>query len=70
MRVSAEAETMIALLGDGAHYEARSRALSQLAGWVEHSEPIFRSAGESEWVSQKAQPILLAGNNAWRPELF
>jgi hypothetical protein len=28
MRVSAEAETMIALLGDGAYYEARSRALA------------------------------------------
>jgi hypothetical protein len=26
MRISAEAETMIALFGDGAHYEARSRA--------------------------------------------
>jgi hypothetical protein len=28
MRVSAEAETMIALLGDGAYYEASSRALA------------------------------------------
>jgi hypothetical protein len=27
-RVSAETETMIALLGDGAYYEARSRALA------------------------------------------
>jgi hypothetical protein len=27
-RVSAEAETMIALLGDGAYYEARSRSLA------------------------------------------
>jgi hypothetical protein len=27
-RVSAEAETMIALFGDGAYYEARSRALA------------------------------------------
>jgi hypothetical protein len=28
MRVSAEAEIMIALFGDGAYYEARSRALA------------------------------------------
>ena len=28
MRVSAEAETMIAQFGDGAYYEARSRALT------------------------------------------
>jgi hypothetical protein len=28
MRVSAEAETMIALFGDGAYYEARNRALA------------------------------------------
>jgi hypothetical protein len=28
MRVSAEADIMIALLGDGAYYEARSRALA------------------------------------------
>jgi hypothetical protein len=28
MRVSAEADTMIALFGDGAYYEARNRALA------------------------------------------